>query len=95
MTKNMDGKSKYKTKILESGQIKYPFIEYMSYRLKRYGKKSARYLKILEEQVMKMGTTVSEIIRKEHFDIAVKKVTMGNYIKSMKEIRTNKFTRNF
>ena len=67
--------------------MKYPFIEYMSYRLKRYGKKSASYLKILEEQVMKMGTTVSEIIRKEHFDIAVKKVMIGNCIKSIKEIR--------
>lgn len=87
MIKNMDGKSIYKTKILESGQMKYPFIEHMSYRLKRYGKKASSYLKILEEQVMKTGTTVSEIIRKEHFDIAVKKVMIGNCIKSIKEIR--------
>ncbi len=43
---------------------------------------------------MKMGTTVSEVIRKEHFDIAVKKVTMGNCIKSIKEIRENKPARN-
>ena len=75
--------------------MKYPFIEYMSYRLKRYGKKSSSYLKVLEEQVMKMGTTVAEVIRKEHFDIAVKKVTIGNCIKSIKEIRKNKSTRNF
>lgn len=35
---------------------------------------------------MKMGTTVSEVIKKEHFDIAVRKVTIGNCIKSIKEI---------
>lgn len=87
-------KPNYKIKIIESGQMKYPFIEYMSYRLKRYGKKAYKYLEILEEQVMKMGTTVSDVIRKEHFDIAVKKVTIGNCIKSIKEIRKNKFLRN-
>ncbi len=79
-------KQKHKTKIVESGQMKYPFIEYMSYRLKRYGKKASSYLEILEEQVMKMGTTVSDVIKKEHFDIAVRKVTIGNCIKSIKEI---------
>lgn len=79
-------KLNYKTKIIESSQMKYPFIEYMSYRLKRYGKKAYSYLEILEEQVSKTGTTVSDIIRKEHFDIAVKKVAIGNCIKSIKEI---------
>lgn len=73
-------------KIVESGEMKYPFIEYMSYRLKRYGKRTYQYLEILETQVMKMGTTISEVIKKEHFDIAVKKVTIGNCIKSIKEI---------
>ena len=87
-------KSGYKSKISGSGQIKYPFIEYMSYRLKKYGKKAYSYLEILEEQVMKMGTTVSDVIKKEHFDIAVKKVTIGNCIKSIKEIRNNKFFKN-
>lgn len=29
----------YKTKVIEQGEMKYPFIEYMSYRLKQYGKK--------------------------------------------------------
>lgn len=80
-------KANYKTQIIESNQMKYPFIEYMSYRLKKYGKKAYKYLEILEEQVMKMGTNVSDVIRKEHFDIAVKKVTMANCIKSIKNIR--------
>lgn len=84
-------KPTYKTKIIEQGQIKYPFIEYMSYRLKRYGKKAYSYLEILEEQVLKMGTTVSDVIKKEHFDIAVKKVAIGNCIKSIKEIQRINF----
>ena len=33
--------------------MRYPFIEYMSYTLKRYGKKEQRYLKVLEEIVEK------------------------------------------
>ncbi|MBO5478240.1 MAG: hypothetical protein J6A04_00690 [Clostridia bacterium] len=78
---------KEKHKIIEkSGEMKYPFIEYMSYRLKRYGKKAYQYLDALETEVMKMGTSVSEVIKKEHYDIAVRKVIMGNCIKSMKEI---------
>ena len=43
--------------------MKYPFIEYMSYILKRYGKKGYGYLKGLEEVVELTGTTVSEIIK--------------------------------
>lgn len=66
--------------------MKYPFIEYMSYKLKRYGKKASSYLDILEEQVNKMGTTISDVIKKEHFDIAVNKVTIGNLITTLKEV---------
>ena len=66
--------------------MKYPFIEYMSYVLKRYGKKANSYLKVLEEEVEKTGTTVSEVIKKEHFDIAVRKVSIGNSIISLKSI---------
>lgn len=68
------------------GQMRYPFIEYMSYRLKRHGRQAISYLNILEEEVNKMGTTVSEIIKKEHFDIALKKVSIGNSIISIKEL---------
>ena len=71
--------------------IKYPFIEYMSYILKRYGKKANAYLNILEEVVEKLGTTVSEIIKKEHFDIAIQKVLIGNSITSIKEIQRINF----
>lgn len=71
--------------------MKYPFIEYMSYILKRYGKKGNSYLNILEEVVEKLGTTVSDIIKKEHFEIAIQKVTMGNSITSIKEIQRINF----
>ena len=71
--------------------MKYPFIEYMAYRLKRLGRKAISYMNVLEEEVKKMGTTVSEVIKKEHFDIAVKKVAIGNGIKSIKKLQRINF----
>ena len=71
--------------------MKYPFIEYMSYILKRYGKKANAYLNVLEEVVEKLGTTVSDVIKKEHFEMAVNKVLMGNSITSIKEIQRINF----
>ena len=68
------------------GEMKYPFIEYMSYRLKQYGRQAYAFFNILEEQVEKMGLSVSEVIQKEHFDITVKKVSMGNSITSINTI---------
>ena len=67
--------------------MSYSFIEYMAYTLKRYGKKGYSYLKVLEETVEMAGSTVAEVIKKEHFDIALKKVLMGNYITSIKKIQ--------
>ena len=69
----------------------YSFVEYMSYILKRYGKKGYSYLKALEEIVELTGTNVSEIIKKEHFDIAVRKVSIGNSITSIKKIQRINF----
>ena len=67
-------------------EMKFPFIEYMSYKLKKYGKQGLPYLNILEEQVNKMGMTISDIIKKEHYNIAISKVSIGNSIISLKEI---------
>ena len=67
-------------------EVKYPFIEYMSYKLKKYGRRGIPYLNILEEQVQKNGITISDAIKKEHFDIADQKVLMGNAITSIREI---------
>ena len=83
--------NEYKTKVKEYGEEKYPFIEYMSYKLKSFGKKAYPFLNILEEQVNKMGIEVSEVIKKEHFNIAVKKVSMGNSITSIKNIQRINF----
>lgn len=67
--------------------MRYSFIEYMAYTLKRYGKKGYSYLNVLEETVEMAGNTVSDVIKKEHFDIALKKVLMANYITSIKKIQ--------
>ena len=69
----------------------YPFIEYMSYKLKRYGKNGIPYLNILEEQVNRTGLTVSDVINKEHFDIAKQKISIGNSITSIREINRINF----
>lgn len=82
------------TKKLEKSiyqDMRYPFIEYMAYILKRYGKKGYSYLNALEETVEMAGTTISEVIKKEHFDIATRKVWMGNSITSIKAIQRINF----
>ena len=61
-------------------------IEYMSYRLKKMGSKAYAYLNILEEEVAKTGSDIYEVVKKEHFDIAVKKVSVGNCISTLKAI---------
>ncbi len=71
--------------------MKYPFIEYMSYILRRYGKKGYSYLKALEETVEMTGTTIQEVTKKEHFDIAVTKVLIGNSITSIRNIQRINF----
>ena len=75
----------------EVKNMKYPFIEYMSYSLKKYGKKAYGYLNILEEEVEKLGITVSDAIQKEHFATAIRKITMGNCITSIKTIQRINF----
>ena len=71
--------------------MKYPFIEYMSYSLKKYGRKAYGYLNILEEEVEKTGITVQEAIQKEHFDIAICKISIANCITSIKRIQRINF----
>ena len=81
----------YKNKVKEYGEMKYPFIEYMSFKLRQFGKKAYPFLNALEEQVNKMGIDIAEVVRKEHFDRAVKKVSMGNSITSIKNIQRINF----
>ena len=70
---------------------KYPFIEYLSYKLKKYGKKTENFLNILEEEVEKTGTSVSEITKREHFEIAINKISIGNAITSIKKLQRINF----
>ena len=85
----------YKQRVKGYGEMKYPFIEYMSFRLKKYGKSAYSYINILEEQVNKLGSSIDEVIRKEHFDIALKKVSMANSILSIKEMLRMDFSEIF
>lgn len=76
-------------------QPKYAFIEYMSYKLKKYGKKTIIYQEILEKEVQKSGVTISEVIQKEHSFIANVKITMGNCITSIKSVNRINFSELF
>ena len=78
--------SEYRAKVKGYGEMKYPFIEYLSYKLRRGGKAAIPFIDALEEQVNKLGTTIDDVIKKEHFDIALKNVSMSNCITSIKEL---------
>ena len=52
--------------------MKYPFIEYMSYKLKKTDKDNYEYTEALEDAVEKMGTNINDVIKKEHFGIAIR-----------------------
>ncbi len=79
-------KKQYKSYKFGYGEMKYPFIEYMSYKLKKTDKDNYEYIEALEEAVEKMGTNINDVIKKEHFGIAIKKVLMGNCITTLKNI---------
>ena len=67
-------------------ELKYSFIEYMSYKLKKYGKDSNKYKEVLEEEVSKLGLNLTDVIRREHLYIADLKITIGNCFKTLKEV---------
>lgn len=75
--------------------LKYPFVEYLSYKLKKYGKKAVSYQNVLEKEIQKVGLTISEVIQKEHFNIANIKISMGNCITSIKDINRIDFSELF
>src|SRR5699024_1899269 len=85
----------YKEKLRANYEMKYPFIEHLSYRLKKFGKKAYPFLMALEEQVNKMGMTTHEVVSKEHFDIALRKIIIGNCITSIKSLNRISMTEIF
>lgn len=82
-------------RVFSESELKYPFIEYMSYKLKIYGKKAVEYQNILEKEVLKLGVTLSDVIQKEHSYIANLKVKIGNCITSIKTINRINFSELF
>ena len=62
------------------------YVEYLIYLLKKMGKKGKPYLDALEEEIVKVGTTSSEIVKAEHYDMAVRRVSISNSILSLKNI---------
>ena len=52
-------------------------------------------MQVLEEIVERSGMSISDAIRKEHFDIAVRKVSIGNSILSIKTIQRINFSEVF
>ncbi len=75
---------KYKNIIINAEATSY--VEYLLYCLKKYGKEGQQYIQILEEEIKKVGTTVSDVVKVEHFDLALKRVSMSNSITSMRHI---------
>ena len=95
----VENKEKNELKFVGVSKIRsensYTFIEYMSYKLKKYGKKGIAYLNILEEEINKQGLSLQDVIKKEHFDVALKKVAMGNAIKSIHALQRMNFSEVF
>jgi len=90
-TVKLNHRSEYKKRLAKEDELKYSFIEYLSYRLRKYGKKAYPYLGVLDEITSKLGTDVPTVIKKEHFEVAINKVSMGNSITSMKTIQRVNF----
>lgn len=65
---------------------KYSFIEYLSYKLRQYGKISIPYIEALDNEIRKSGMTLDDVISREHFDIALKTLSMKNSITALKNI---------
>ena len=68
------------------------YIEYMVYSLKKLGADGEKFLNILEEEIVKKGSTSSEVVKIEHFDMATRRISMSNSILSIKNISKFDFT---
>ena len=68
-----------------NGQIT-AYVEFLVYLLKKEGKSAKKYIDILNEEIKKAGTTLDEIIKIEHYDMALRRVSISNSIMSIKNI---------
>ncbi len=62
------------------------YVEYLIYLLRKMGKTATPYLDVLEEEIAKKGTSSYEIIKTEHYDMAIRRVSISNAILSIKNI---------
>lgn len=62
------------------------YVEFLVYLLKKEGKSAKKYINVLNEEVKKAGTTIDEIIKIEHYDMALRRVSISNCITSIKNI---------
>ncbi len=76
--------SKYKNLEVDSEASTY--VEHLTFLLKRLGKEGISYLEVLEDEVKKVGTTVLDVIKMEHDELTLKRVSMGNSITSLRRI---------
>ena len=58
---------RFKTYNNFDSELKYPFIEYMSYKLKKYGKSASKYQEVLDEEVSRLGLTIRRSYSKRTF----------------------------
>lgn len=76
--------SKYKNMEVDSEATSY--VEYLTYLLKKIGKEGVPFLQILEDEAEKVGTTVSDVIKVEHYDLSLKRVSIANSITSIRKL---------
>ncbi len=76
-------------------QINLPFIEYMAYRLRELGEKGTEYADVFDNQVFRLGTTVDDVVSKQHLDVAIDQISIGNSILSLKNINSINFAKEF
>lgn len=62
------------------------YVEHLIYSLKKYGKESKKYTEILEEEIKKVGTSVNDVVKFEHYDMAIRRVSMANSITSLRNL---------
>ena len=71
------------------------YVEHLIFLLKKLGRDGKPYLDILEEELARVGTNSSDIVKFEHYDLALRRVSMANSITSIRNIIRFNFTNVF
>lgn len=64
------------------------FVEHLFYRLRRSGRSYVEVLRVMDESLIKLGTTTEQITQKEHSLQSANTVSIGNCISSMRFLST-------